>query len=49
MVTVNAGCFLELESFRLISGISEFSFFAIEHIQKAGDHGEFSEAHFSGY
>ena len=35
-----------LESFLLISGISGFSFFVIEHIRKPGNHGKFSEAHF---
>ena len=30
-----------LESFILISGISGFSFFAIEHIRKSGNHGKF--------
>ena len=38
-----------LESFLLISGVSGFSFFAIEHIRKPGNHGKFSEAHFSRY
>ena len=38
-----------LESFLLISGISGFSFFVIEHIRKPGNHGKFSEAHFSRY
>ena len=33
---------LDLESFLLISGISGFSFFAIEHIRKPGNHGKFS-------
>ena len=37
---------LDLESFLLISGISGFSFFAIEHIQNPGNHGKFLEAHF---
>ena len=36
-----------LESFLLISGISGFSFFAIEYIRKHGNHGKFSQAHFS--
>ena len=40
---------LYLESFLLISGISGFSFFAIEHIRKPGNHGKFSEAHFLRY
>ena len=35
-----------LESFLLISGISGFSFFVIEHIGKPRNHGKFSEAHF---
>ena len=38
-----------LESFLLISGISGFSFFAIEHIRKLGDHGNVSEVHFLKY
>ena len=36
----------DLESFALISGISVFSFFAIEHIRKPVNHRKFSEAHF---
>ena len=36
MVIFNTGCFIYLESFPLISGISGFSFFAIEHIRKPG-------------
>ena len=39
----------DLESFLLISGISEFSFFAIEHIRKPRNHGKFLWAHFSWY
>ena len=41
MVTVNNWRFFYLESFLLISGISGFSFFAIEHIRKHGIHGKF--------
>ena len=41
--------FFYLESFVLISGISGFSLFAIEHIRKPGNHGKFSEAHFLRY
>ena len=40
---------LDSESFLLISDISGFSFFAIEHIRKPGNHRKFSEAHFSRY
>ena len=40
---------LDLESFLLISGVSGFSFFAIEHIRKPGNHEKFSEAHFLRY
>ena len=39
----------DLESFLLISGISGFSFFTIEHIRKVGNHGKFSETQFSKY
>ena len=42
MVTVNSGNLFYLESFLLISGISGFSFYAVEHIQKPGNHGKFS-------
>ena len=35
--------FFYLESFLLISDISWFLLFAIEHIQKPGNHGKFSE------
>ena len=38
-----------LQSFLLISGIFDLLFFALEHIQKHGDHGKFSYAHFSRY
>ena len=38
--------FFYLESFLLISDISGFSFFVIEHIRKPGNHGKFPEAHF---
>ena len=48
MVTVDNGVFFNLKSFLLISGISGFSFFAIEHIRKPGNHGKFSQAHFWG-
>ena len=34
--------FSNLESFLLISGISGFSFLAIEQIQKPGNHGKFN-------
>ena len=37
MATVNSGSFSYLESFPLISGISGFLLFAIEHIRKPGD------------
>ena len=40
---------LDSESFLLISSISGFSFFAIEHIRKPGNHRKFSEAQFSRY
>ena len=33
--------FFDLETFLLISGISGFSVFAIEHIRKPGIHGKF--------
>ena len=46
---VDTGRFFDLENFLLISGISEFSFFAIEHIQQPGTRIKFSEAHFSRY
>ena len=49
MVNVNTGCFFYLESFLLISDISGFPFFNIEHIQKPGNHGNIPEAHFSRY
>ena len=49
MVTINNKRFFYLEGVLLISSISEFSFFAIEHIRKPGYHGKFSEAHFSRY
>ena len=41
MAAVSNG-FFYLESFLLISGISGFSFFAIEHIRKPGILGKFS-------
>ena len=41
MAAVSNGVFY-LESFLLISGISGFSFFAIEHIRKPGIHGKLS-------
>ena len=37
-----------LEGSLFISGISEFSFFAIEHIWKSGNHEKFPEALFRG-
>ena len=39
----------DLETFLLVYGISEFSFFAIEHIRKPGNRGKFSKAHFLRY
>ena len=41
MAIVNTGCVSYLESFLLISAISGFLFFAIEHIRKPGIHGKF--------
>ena len=38
-----------MESFLWISGISELSFFATEHISKPGNHGKFSEVYFTKY
>ena len=42
MATVRDECFFYLRSLLWISGISGFSFFAIEHIRKPGNHGKFS-------
>ena len=42
MATVRDECFFYLRSLLWISGISGFSFFAIEHIRKPGIHGKFS-------
>ena len=41
MIIVNTGWLFYLESFFLISGISGFSFFTIEHIRKPGIYGKF--------
>ena len=41
MIIVNTGCFFYLESFLLISSISEFSFSTIEHIPKPGIYRKF--------
>ena len=40
---------LDLESFLLIFGIFGFSFFAIEHIRKSGNHRKSSEVNFLRY
>ena len=42
MTTVSNEYFFDLGSFLWISGISEFSVFAIEHIRKPGIHEKFS-------
>ena len=42
MATVSNGIYFYLESFLLISGISGYSFFAIEHIRKPEIHEKFS-------